>query len=184
MQVSLSLTLTRFHRHSRRTPFESMNVCNTFVLNDSIVHIYLTDIHRTRLLALIYPPLNDDHSCTNYEPMERSTNALGDLNGDGLIDTVDMTTFITKLSSHHTEEFIVHSVLTRFPIDIQHMQVHIAARHEKNIIDGKIDDTLVSHLQALNPSKSYTDDRTVRLDHKQTWNAYLGRSGNSHYDRH
>lgn len=153
-------------------------------MNDSIVNIYLTDIDRTQMLAMIYPPLTDDHLCTSFEPMERSGGALGDLNGDGLLDTVDITTFITKVTSHSLHDFVAHSVLTRFSIDIKQTEPQMVAQYENAMTSKTIDEKLLGQLRKASGSASIlVRDDDVRLHSQQTWNAYLGRYANSHYDR-
>lgn len=158
--------------------------CDAFHLNDSIVYIYLSEIRQTRLIGMIYPPLNGDRHCTDYEPMERSGGALGDLDGDGRLETVDITTFITKLTSHNLDQFMTHSVLTRFTIDPKVNPPQIVANEVNKISDRTVDQGLVNQLKRLYPwPSSPMPDDDVELISKQTWNAYLGRSGNSRHRR-
>ena len=163
---------------------QSDNNCNAFNLNDTIVHIYLTDSNQTRLIAMIYPPLNMDHRCSDYEPMERSGGALGDLNGDGRLETVDITTFITKLTSHNLNEFVSHSVLTRLTIDLKQNDPQIVASHAHALTNRTINSKLIDQLTEIYPwpiQSTMRDD--IEILSNQTWNAYLGRLGNSHEER-
>ena len=171
-------------RDEKFTVVKSTSNCDGFALNDSIVHIYLTDVDRTQMLAMIYPPLTDDHLCTSFEPMERSGGALGDLNGDGLLETVDITTFITKVTSHSLHNFIAHSVLTRFSIDMKQTEPQMVAQYENAMTSKTIDEKLLGQLRKASGSTSIlVRDDDVRFRSQQTWNAYLGRYANSHYDR-
>ncbi|CAF1267823.1 unnamed protein product [Adineta steineri] len=165
----------------------SNDLCDTFKLNDSISNIFLTNIDGTRLIASIYPPINDENDiCSQFEPMERSGGAIGDVNGDGIFDTIDLTTFITKLTSHSLENFIVHSVLTRFSLDLSNNENQIVANYQAEISNKTINNKkLVQLLIDKNSSltKSSLHNKDLSIIPKQTWNAYLGRFANSHYYR-
>ncbi|CAF2979255.1 unnamed protein product [Rotaria sp. Silwood2] len=159
--------------------------CDQFTLNGSIVNIYLTNIEETQLIALIYPPMNKENNlCSDYEPMERSGGAIGDLNGDGIFDTVDITTFITKLTSHNLENFIAHSILTRFSLNINQIENQIVANYQKDISNKTIDQNLINLLKEKIsfPTKS-NNNKNLYIISKQTWNSYLGRYSDSHYYR-
>jgi hypothetical protein len=138
----------------------------------------------TRLIAVIFPPINENSLCTDYEPMERSGGAIGDLNGDGILDTVDITTFITKVTSHSLRNFVAHSVLTRFSLNIDKIENQIVAKYEKDIFNKTIDENLQNLLKekVFSPFE-FINDEDLYMISKQTWNSYLGRFGNSHYYR-
>ena len=156
--------------------------CTSHLVNDSIVHLFVTSLRETRLIAQLYPPMDDGLLCTDYEPMERSGSAIGNLNGDGLLDIVDITTFITRSTSHSLEDFVVVAVLTRFSIDLNSADVQLVAKRRTKLADRTVDDALVNQLRgtAASPSSSMTRDGG-RILANQTWNAYLGRYANSHY---
>ena len=160
----------------------NLNSCPSYLVNDSIVHIYVTSMRQTRLIAQIYPPMDDGLLCTDYEPMERSGSAIGNLNGDGLLDIVDITTFITRSTSHSVENFVVVSVLTRFSIDLNSADVQIVAKHQTKLSNRTVDEALVNRLRggpAPSSASMTRDDGQILAN--QTWNAYLGRYANSHY---
>ncbi|CAF2112905.1 unnamed protein product [Rotaria magnacalcarata] len=160
--------------------------CDQFRLNDSIVNIYLTNIKETRLIAVIYPPMNNENNlCSNFEPMERSGGSIGDLNGDGILDTVDITTFISKLTSHNLDNFIAHSLLTRFSLNINKVEHQIIANYEKDIFKKTIDQNLIDLLiRTISfPTQPINNNKDLQMIAKQTWNSYLGRFSDSHYYR-
>lgn len=174
-----------FFRNENLISLNSNYSCDSFTLNDSIVNIFLTNMHETRLIAVIYPPMSKkNYFCSDYEPMERSGGAMGDLNGDGILDTVDITTFITKLTSHTLHSFTAHSVLTRFSLNINKIEHQIVANYQTDISNKTINQNLLNLLkdQISFPSK-FIHDKDLYVIPKQTWNAYLGRFGNSHYYR-
>jgi hypothetical protein len=151
----------------------SLSSCDSFSLNESIVHIFLTNIQSTQLIAAIYPPMyNPNTFCTDFEPMERSGSAIGDVNGDGILDTVDITTFITKVTSNNLSSFVAHSVLTRFSLNINKIQIQIVSNYPTDILNEK----------NFFPSNSL-NNKDLYILPQQTWNAYLGRFGTSHYYR-
>lgn len=149
------------------------------------MNMYLTNIVETRLIAMIYPPINNDNNiCSNFEPMERSGGAMGDLDGDGILDGVDITTFITKLTSHNLDSFVAHSLLTRFSIDLKNMEPQIVATYEKDIQNKTIDQNLIRLLkQKISYPKKSMHYKDLKIVSKQTWNGYLGRFSDSHYYR-
>ena len=150
-----------------------------------MVHIYFSEIQETRLIGTIYPPLKHDQVCTDFEPMERSGGAIGDLNGDGLLDVVDITTFITKLNSHSLDQLTAHAVLTRFTIDLERQESDVVAIYQSEISNqSSINKALTDRLKASNRFVPTSDVNTKRrFLKKQSWNAYLGQEGNSHYIR-
>ncbi|CAF0763244.1 unnamed protein product [Adineta ricciae] len=160
--------------------------CDSFTLTDSVAHIYLTNIHGTHLIGSIYPPMNNQNElCSDFEPMERAGGALGDLDGDGVFDTVDITTFITKLTSHTLHAFRAHSVLTRFPLNANLIEPQIIASYQTDISSRTVNDKLLESLRRKTSlsKKSIVFDKDSYVIPKQTWNAYLGRFANSHYYR-
>ena len=160
--------------------------CDAFTLSDSIVSIYASSIHESRLVGQIYPPMsNENDFCSDFEPMERSGGAIGDLDGDGRLETVDITTFITKVTSHTLHSFAAHSVLTRFSLDSTAIEPQIVANYQATMSNRTVNQQLVHALRAKVsfPTKSSLHDQDSQVNAKQTWNAYLGRHANSHYYR-
>ena len=151
-----------------------------------MANIFLTSIHETRLIAVIYPPIDAKKDfCSDFEPMERSGGAIGDLDGDGILDTVDITTFITKLTSHSLHNFMAHSVLTRFSLDPNLIENQIVANYHTDISNRTINQKLLELLKDRSsfPSKPSIYAKDSYIIPQQTWNAYLGRFANSHYYR-
>jgi hypothetical protein len=147
------------------------------------VNIFLTNIDETRLIAVLYPPINNQNNfCSDYEPMERSGGAIGDLNGDGILDTVDITTFITKLTSFNIHKFLAHSVLTRCSLNINKIEQQIIANYQTDIFNKTIDQNLLNILKDKHSfSSKFINDKDLTIISKQTWNSYLGRFADSHY---
>ena len=172
-----------FFRDENLNIFKSNSSCHSFTLNDSIVNIYLTSVQVTQLIAVIHPPINKkDNHCSNYEPMERSGIAIGDLNGDNILDIVDITTFITKLASHNLHNFTVHSVLTRFSLSTNKGEYQMVANYQEDIFNKSIDQNLLHLLrQKVSFSLGLVHKKGLHVVSKQTWNSYLGRFSNSHY---
>jgi TPP-dependent indolepyruvate ferredoxin oxidoreductase alpha subunit len=110
--------------------------------------------------------------------MERSGGAIGDVNGDEIFDTIDITTFITKITSYDLSKFIAHSVLTRFSLDLNRIDKQIIANYEADIFNKTIDQNVFK-----DTSKFIINNKSFSIIRKQTWNEYLGRYGNSHYYR-
>jgi hypothetical protein len=147
------------------------------------VNIFLTNIDETRLIAVLYPPINNQNNfCSDYEPMERSGGAIADLNGDGILDTVDITTFITKLTSFNIHKFLAHSVLTRCSFNINKIEQQIIANYQTDIFNKTIDQNLLNILKDKHSfSSKFINDKDLTIISKQTWNSYLGRFADSHY---
>jgi hypothetical protein len=135
------------------------------------------------LIAVLYPPINNQNNfCSDYEPMERSGGAIGDLNGDGILDTVDITTFITKLTSFNIHKFLAHSVLTRCSLNINKIEQQIIANYQTDIFNKTIDQNLLNILKDKHSfSSKFINDKDLTIISKQTWNSYLGRFADSHY---
>ncbi|CAF4737778.1 unnamed protein product, partial [Rotaria socialis] len=114
-----------------------------------------------------------------------SGGSIGDLNGDGILDTVDITTFISKLTSHNLDSFAVHSLLTRFSLNINKVEHQIIANYEKDIFNRTIDQNLIDLLMRTIsfPTQSINNNKDLQMIAKQTWNSYLGRFSDSHYYR-
>lgn len=146
----------------------------------------MANLHETRLIGRIYPPMSKENElCSAFEPMERSGGTIGDLDGDGRFETVDITTFITKLTSHTLHNFVAHSVLTRFSLDRTVAEQQIVASYQEDIDNRTVNQQLIRSLRARfsPPSPSFSHDQHLTIVAKQTWNAYLGRHANSHYYR-
>lgn len=143
-----------------------------------MINIYLTNIDETRLIAILYPPINpENYFCSNFEPMERSGNAIGDINGDGIYDIISLTTFMTKVTSYDLSQFVAHSVLTRFSLDLKRTNEQIIGYYQTDIFNQTNNRNLFQNQTYLSSKSNYS------VLSKQTWNEYLGRYDNSHYYR-
>jgi hypothetical protein len=117
------------------------------LLNDSIINIFLTNIQQTRLIGVIYPPINNQNNlCRDFESMERSEG----VNGDGIFDTIDIRTFITKVTSYDLSNFVAHLVLIRFLLNINKIEDKILANYQTDIFYKTIDQNLRNLLKEKN----------------------------------
>jgi hypothetical protein len=114
--------------------------------------------------------------------MERSSGALGDLNGDGQLETVDITTFVRKSASDDQYRFTVHAVLTCFPIVRQSATIPIIAHYQNDLSNDQLNADLIRRLSLDEQLDKASLDQVTVL-RQQTWNSYLGRQANSHYER-
>lgn len=143
-------------------------------MEDSVVYLNFVEEDGAWPIGKIYPPVKSNEMCSEFEPMERTSGAIGDLNGDGILDVVDLTTFNRKLNSHSLDGFVAHVVLTRFSLNFDRSTFDVVSNVEIKEIDrSKATENL------RKTSKKTLKREIVR---KQCWNSYLGRKGNSHYE--
>lgn len=116
---------------------------------------------------------NDKELCTIYESEERTTGAIGDVDGDGFLDIVSIATMTAKI----TDEYggFLHSKKATLLSKVN-MELKLIDSHKRDFV--RVRAQVYGSLQNITTKSRKSGVHFLPIS-QQPWTAYLGKNGDS-----